>query len=252
MRKARGSKMRKGRGSKRASNKIMNSNIVNQNVYNAVSDPKFAKSSGLTLPSQEKTPLDLIYNPNSIKQTQEQIEQNMFGDFKLKFFEANLDKIISWEELRSIAMVIGSRDWAYVKYILTIICLMLKSYQNISKDVISTDNNDPNPSVNNVMDKIKKMDISPTNEYNKENNNMQMANHVTESTIRDQLKSLNNIFKKMKNIEVQMNISNCWSCYNNLCNIHPLKSHLTPGSGFKSIHIKDNTSTNVNKQFSHR
>jgi hypothetical protein len=250
----RGSTTRKNRSGKRSSNKIMNSNIVNQNVYSGVTKGKFSKPSTLELPSQDKTQLDLIYNSNPVKHSQEQVEQKMFGDFKNKFFEANLNKIISWEELKSIAMAIGNRDWAYVKYILTIICLMLKSYQNISKDNFSNEKNksNENESVTNVIDKMKKMDISPTNDYNKENVCENETKSVNESTIREQLQSLNNIFKKMKNIEVQMNISNCWSCYNNLCVLHPLKTHITPGSGFKTINIQDTASINVHKQLSNQ
>jgi hypothetical protein len=241
---ARGSNTRKNGNLKAASNKIMNSNIINQNIYTKEKKKRFSKSGKLETSVLENNQLDLIYNPNSLKKSKENFEQQMFGDFKNKFFESNLNMIISWEELKSIALAIGNRDWGYVKYILTIICLMLKSYQNISdNNQIKISHNSPEiENVNSVIDKMKKMDISPRNEHNKEND----SKKINEETVREQLNSLNNIFKKMKNIEVQMNISNCWSCYNNLCVLHPVRSHLTPTSGFKNINLPNTASANIN------
>ena len=106
------------------SNKIMNNNIIQKNPH-PIQDPNL--------------PNDIRNIAHSgLGQTSGfgyfQSEQDYFGDFEQKFLDANLDKVISLRELRAIAEAIGHRDWGYVKYILTIICLMLKSYQNISEN----------------------------------------------------------------------------------------------------------------------
>lgn len=106
------------------SNKIMNNNIIQKN-QRPIQDPN--------LPDN----IHGIAN-GGLGQSSGfgyfQSEQDYFGDFEQKFLDANLDKVISLKELRAIAEAIGHRDWGYVKYILTIICLMLKSYQNISEN----------------------------------------------------------------------------------------------------------------------
>lgn len=188
----------------------MNHNIISQNVY-----------------AKPKRQLEVLVPPNQARfdveyaSRHEQLEQQMFSDFKAKFFEANLDKVISWEELRSIALAMEQRDWGYVKYILTIICLMLKSYQNISRSAHTGGSPAPSPlGVHQVMHGIQHMNLSP---------------EVTREKVQDQLKSLNNIFKKMKHIEVQMNISNCWNCQNSLCLLHPFKPAMSPGPAFKPL-----------------
>lgn len=182
----------------------------------------------------QKPRLDLSYAARH-----EQLEQRMFSDFKHKFFEANLDKVISWEELRSIALAMENRDWGYVKYILTIICLMLKSYQNISghtPKALQTPQRSLE-SVEGVMHSIKQMDLSPPLGAKQV--------PVTKESVQEQLKSLSNIFKKMKNIEVQMNISNCWKCYSSFCLLHPLQSQVPLASAFKKVEPCADTSEKV-------
>lgn len=198
-------------------------------------------------------------------------EVNFFGDFEQKFLEANLDKVISLDELRSIAEAIGHRDWGYVKYILTIICLMLKSYQKISyncneeilgkskKDLMHSAllNRSPsetshkeqkNPELGNLVPNMQNVNLNPQmgkaegiltgKTINRNNglifpekrnlfdinNNLSKPKKVIKKTdIQNQLDSLNNIFRKMKNVDVQMNISDCWNCQTNFCTLHQLK-----------------------------
>jgi hypothetical protein len=230
-------------------NKIMNSNIINnQNIYNNNLNSVLGTSNQRPINQCFQTPpINLLCNNNLLKKSKAQIEQEMFGDFKLKFYEANLHKIISWEELKSIAMAIGNRDWGYVKYILTIICLMLKSYQSISdsahcesehKENVSNQNVNDNVGVEGVIDKIKELDISKPNELEKPLVQDGKKRELSEAEVKEQLKSLNNIFKKMKNIDVQMNISNCWNCYNKLCTLHTLGSNITPGVGAKELNLQ--------------
>ena len=218
-------------------NKIMNSNIVNkQDVY--CSNLSGVLNSGqfaLPPPGHPDHAMGVLCHSHQLKKSRAQIEQEMFGDFKQKFFEANLDKIISWDELKSIAMATGNRDWGYVKYILTIICLMLKSYQSISETTSPTGSQKENPpreeGVEGVIDKMRQMDLhKPPKKRTPEPG----TRELTEADVRGQLDSLNNIFKKMKNIDIQMNISNCWNCYNKFCTLHPLPSNLAPGSKLKS------------------
>ena len=221
----------------RTCNKIMNSNIVNNSREPHILNQNFSSS---LLPRCQKT----LGDPNLPELSKEQIEHELFGDFKIKFFEANLDKIISWEELKSIAVAIGKRDWGYVKYILTIICLMLKSYQNISETNQHSKENNlicEEKGVVGVISKMKEMKITPDNDKSKKN-----FKELSQEDVQNQLNSLNNIFKKMKNIEVQMNISNCWNCHNKFCSLHPFD--LTPNSEFKKIHLnKENLIQNDQK-----
>ena len=195
------------KASKRGPSKILNQNVINQPVY---AQPK----PRLETPGASGLGVECVSR-------HVQLEQQMFSDFKSKFFEANLDKVISWEELRSIALAMEQRDWGYVKYILTIICLMLKSYQNISQSAQSRGSPGADSmDVAGVMQGIQHMSLS---------------SELTREKVQDQLKSLGNIFKKMKHIEVQMNISNCWKCHSNLCLLHPLKPTMPSAPAFKPL-----------------
>lgn len=134
-------------------------------------------------------------------------EVRRMEDFRDKFFESHLDKVISWKELQSIAAAIGSRDWGYVKYILTIICLMLKSYQNISHDARDQPPPAPGDEPNALIVPQKRLAAKRA---------------FARADIEKQLLSLNALFKKMKNIDIQMNISNCWDCHRDMCRLHGL------------------------------
>lgn len=192
---------------------------------------------------------------------------NYFGEFKQKFLEANLDKVISLQELKSIAEAIGKRDWGYVKYILTIICLMLKSYQNISKNCNEEMLLTPTPIKPELSGMIKKMNAKTSNELSCEpsNNNgiivpekrnifmkQKVANEqrqLSKDDIKNQLNSLNNIFTKMKKIDVQMNISHCSKCQKQYCshNHNHFQPELT--SGFQEVNVRPNPQINNVEQF---
>jgi hypothetical protein len=215
---------------------------------------------------------------NSSSLNQENFDDEFFGDFEQKFLEAKLDKIISLEELKAIAIAIGKQDWGYVKYILTIICLMLKSYQNINNNCKADqaqssflskpqqlDENDPGmvqrrdkltPVLNEKAPtgrviSFRNLDRSLEHrpplqtlmDLGKESENRQnkllvpeskplFSNKLNESDpnefgseqVQLQLSSLHNIFKKMKDIDIQMNVSNCWSCKDNFCSMHQLNA----------------------------
>ena len=144
-----------------------------------------------------------------------------------------MDKVISLDELKSIAEAIGKRDWGYVKYILTIICLILKSYQNISKHSDESILLKGRPMLGKSGLKLiipeKRKPFRKTSDSSKETKafNPEEINH--------QLMNLNKIFKKMKNEEVQMNLPNCWSCRNNSCTIHKMEMGFDSGMRFKEV-----------------
>jgi hypothetical protein len=211
-----------------ANNKILNNNIIvkNSSLFNnsekVLNDKKFIitkEEQKFKIPFQ-KQKMNLDYY----------IKKKQIEDFREKFFESNLDKIISWEELEAIALAIDSKDWEYVKYILTIICLMLKSYQNINEESKTTEKEE--------IIRIKNQSDNIGNESNtliipeKRYVNKTPQVQFTKNDIQDQLMSLNNLFKKMKKIDIQMNISNCWNCHNKICGIHNMNSHLENFSNF--------------------
>lgn len=156
--------------------------------------------------------------------------------------------MISLQELRAIAEAIGHRDWGYVKYILTIICLMLKSYQNISDncegDVLEGRGRDTASDMKGMINSLNDMALNkgqnsgglyvPQNRGGqtalKEGERVSGSKAYSESEIKKQLASLETIFSKMKSINVQMNISNCWACQNNMCKLHHF-----PGSGYSNL-----------------
>lgn len=155
--------------------------------------------------------------------------------------------MISLQELRAIAEAIGHRDWGYVKYILTIICLMLKSYQNISDncegDVLEGGDRDTASDMKGMINSLNDMALNKTGNGGlyvagprvggpggKEGGLVPGSKTYSESEIKKQLASLETIFSKMKSINVQMNISNCWACQNNMCKLHHF-----PGSGYSNL-----------------
>ena len=160
---------------------------------------------------------------------------DLFGDFEQNFLEANLDKVISLEELKSIAEAIGKRDWGYVKYILTIICLILKSYQNISRhsdeSLLSSGRRplafrpENRPSLPSGLKLIIPEKRKP---FRKESDSSRETKAFKSDEINDQLMSLNKIFKQMKSGDAPKSLSNCWSCQNNICTIHLQKPQNLP------------------------
>ena len=214
-------------------NKIMNNNIVST-VKNPVLDAR---------PSGGKIPDYPLRASRYSSQTKGESISDLFGDFEHNFLEANLDKVISLEELKSIAEAIGKRDWGYVKYILTIICLILKSYQNISKHTDESillkgrGSGLANEGAQGLLGKSGLKLIIPEKRktYRKQSDSSKETKAFNPEEINNQLMNLNKIFKKMKNEEVQMNLSNCWSCRNNLCTIHKNESGLSSQMKFKEI-----------------
>ena len=193
-----------------------------------------------------------------------------FGDFEKKFLEANLDKVISLQELHNIAETIGQRDWGYVKYILTIICLMLKSYQNISDncndDVLNQKTSSPvRPESSGMINKMKDMSLKDISVNSPASNGIivpekrksflnqavvqKRPKQFNQSEINEQLMSLSNIFKKMKNIDVQMNISNCWNCQQKYCTRHHFQPGVDPVSGFEAINLVGRSHQNQSDSF---
>lgn len=160
----------------------------------------------------------------------------MFGDFEKNFLDANLDKVISLEELKSIAEAISQRDWGYVKYILTIICLILKSYQNISahtdESILSkTASRRPPFPLQGEMPmlgapKLKLIIPEMRPPFRKESDSSRETKAFKQEEINHQLMNLNKIFKKMKNSDLPTKQSSCWSCQNRSCTIHPSPAEL--------------------------
>lgn len=232
----------------RDNNKINKSSVLNQYIiknnsnafqessqYNAIdSDCLFKDPNTVELQLQDNTPR------KTKKPKQDDFLEN--DNFKKKFFESHLNEIISWEELQSVASAIDTNDWAYVKYILTIICLMLKSYQNISEEA---NNQAEETSENTFLSPRVRLNLDnnddgitgahPSNLGNNTQGNESLFmpsdyGHKCKSLrfkkedIHDQLMNLNKLFKKMKRKNINMNISNCWNCQNNMCRIHHLGS----------------------------
>ena len=158
------------------SKNILNNNIVLNNsnlsmkMTKILGDPKKVFGNRLIQNNQSQFKIfqNNITNPPNLATNINQIEAtkmiNYFGEFEQKFLEANLDKVISLQELRSIAEAIGQRDWGYVKYILTIICLMLKSYQNISKNCNEEMLLTPTPIKPELSGMINKMNAKTSND----------------------------------------------------------------------------------------
>ena len=144
--------------------------------------------------------------------------------------------MISLDELKSIAEAIGKRDWGYVKYILTIICLILKSYQNISKHSDESILLKGRPLL--AKSGLKLIVPEKRKPFRKTSDSSKETKAFNPEEINNQLMNLNKIFKKMKNEEVQMNLPNCWSCRNNLCTIHKKEMGFKSGMKFKEVSSK--------------
>jgi hypothetical protein len=220
-------------------NKIMNNNIVSTTKNHLIMNPPVAPSPALAPKVFVSNP-DIGYQPKSTS--------DLFGDFEQNFLEANLDKVISLEELKSIAEAISQRDWGYVKYILTIICLILKSYQNISQhtdeSILSKKPQRPQSyalrsetrrAPLNGQSGLKLIIPEKRKPFRKESDSSRETKAFKQEEINDQLMNLNKIFKKMKNAEVQNKLSNCWSCQNNICSIHGPKTDLSGAPKFEEF-----------------
>jgi hypothetical protein len=276
---------------------VLNSNIINTNnmhtlnqpsvtphLFNHTDQSSIIKPNNLFISTQQNNPAmnkntnnQLFFEENSeINQNHFEYnysnnqENNIFEDFEKKFIEANLHKVISLEELRTISQAIGHKDWGYIKYILTIICMMLKSYQNIrencNENMLESPQNKPKndltpnqisssqrfmplkPNENNSQEKIhfnkvkqinsKKEPLITLNDFDKQNESSnkliipqqrtafkvktmpQLSKDFSSDQINEQLISLQNVFQKMKNVNVQMNVSSCWACQQNTCSYH--------------------------------
>jgi hypothetical protein len=134
---------------------ILNTNIINNNqdefvgrsptIYNDrdshLSNPLQAKSSHLflgchsdNLPVNNDKSHQLFFEKNStddLNNLETLKTNNILADFEQKFIEADLHKVITLPELQNLSQAIGEQDWGYIKHILTILSLMLESYQTI-------------------------------------------------------------------------------------------------------------------------
>lgn len=137
--------------------------------------------------------------------------EDLFEDFERNFLDANLDKVISLEELKSVAEAIGQRDWGYVKYILTIICLILKSYQRISRNADESLLRAP------VKNELKLIVPERRTKFRKHSDSSRETKAFNSDEINDQLMSLNKIIKQMKTGEAK---GPCWGCKDGVCALH--------------------------------
>lgn len=138
---------------------------------------------------------------------------DLFEDFEQNFLEANLDKVISLEELKSVAEAIGQRDWGYVKYILTIICLILKSYQSISRHADESLLRAPSGGLKLIVPERRP-------KFRKHSDSSRETKAFNSEEINDQLMSLNKIIKQMKTGETR---GPCWACQDGVCPLHGAK-----------------------------
>jgi len=210
---------------------------MNNNIVSTIKNPLLDMRNG-------KATADYNFQNSSYVQPKKETINDLFEDFEQNFLEANLDKVISLEELKSIAEAIGKRDWGYVKYILSIICLILKSYQNISKHSdesilakglmgprlsLAHDNGPKSQSA------LKLIIPEKRTKFRKHSDSSRETKAFKTEEINDQLMSLNKIFKKMKTNESQKNSSTCWSCQNYICTIHDRKMDMVNTMAFNEL-----------------
>ena len=197
---------------------------MNNNIVSTIKNP---------ILQVHEQPSEYPFRKTQFDQPKKESINDLFEDFEQNFLEANLDKVISLEELKSIAEAIGQRDWGYVKYILSIICLILKSYQNISKnsdESILTQGlpNGPrlgiagNP-LGQSQSAMKLIIPEKRTKFRKHSDSSRETKAFNSEEINDQLMSLNKIFKQMKTVDAQKGGSDCWSCQNYFCTIHKKK-----------------------------